>query len=318
MSCQHERLDPQNQTICLDCGEVLDGRPSESIERWVPAGDGLDYFSMMNNNLRTSPQLYSKIEAVCDQCSLKANVQLSVAMRQHISELVVAYKYAVSPSSVHSYEDIIRTAVLIVVRSGEYSIPASKIIPRFDGKRTPAFRILSKINDILGARLPSLTPHSLILHIAELVLNVLKNKGVYPERLISCEAKSDVTGDVVSQSVRLLRLLSDNGRFPEMPRLSQALACVYTVVRFGSEYRSNLKPRDLSLTACISLMAMDDESQSVFKAFELARRFLKEALTEIGVRGKSETLAFSHLESIERKFSAKTHLAKRLKLIAEF
>lgn len=317
MSCRHERLDPQNSRICLDCGEVLDRRSYESLESWSPSDQSRDSFPFLNDNGRALLQLYAKIETICDQCALQANIHLSVAVRRHVTDLVTAYKYAVSPSIVHSFEDIIRTAILVYVRSSEYSVPVSKIIPRFDGKRAPAFRILSKINEILGTRAPSLTPHSLILHIAETILNHLKDKGIYPGRLIGFAAKADVTDDVVLQSTRLMRLLSDNGRFPEVPRFSQALACVYIVVRFGSEYHRTLKPRDLSLTACISLLSMDEENQSVFKAFELARRFLKQALTEVGIRGKSESLAFTNLDSIETKYSAKAHLSKRLKVITE-
>jgi hypothetical protein len=259
-----------------------------------------------------TPVTAAKIEAICKQCEQQANFTIPTDMYQRITRLVGAYRLSIGQKSVSSYENVIRTAILIVVRAAGFSIPANKIVPRFDGRKAPVFKLMSELNSLLGLTMTTPSAELLCRHCSDIILADMTERGIF-------SSTQDTPGsEKVSQAYALMRLMADEGFFGSAPLLTQAVACTYFVIRHGCEYKQpSEKKRILTLSRCIKILELQDSEKSIFRYYELLSAFLKKGLLDIGIREWDERTAFENLPKIQHNIAGKAQLAKRIKLIED-
>lgn len=318
MSCAHEQVDydPAGRPVCGECGEVLDQATHLVTLEIGPSGPrGVSVPSSIPKDEAPSPTTLSMVDSICDQCEKSGGIQITPEIKDRIVHLIVAYKLSTGMRIVYSYENLIRTALFVLLRETGNTVPASKLIPRFDGKKAPLFRLLSKMNQLMGLRSETIDSTVLVQHCAEVILLRLKNQKTYPIRLLDGLAKRDLLVDVTTLACRILRIYGEYAEQEPIQNLAHALAVTYFAIRYGCEHSPTLKKRDLSLSNCIKDLDLKDSEHAVFRSYEDLKAFAFRSLEEIGIRSSLEEMVIKHLDDIEQRKHSKFHLAKRIKLL---
>jgi hypothetical protein len=320
MVCQHDHVeyDPAGRPVCTTCGEVLEEATHYvSTEVGPKAVRGVLVPAAAPKEEIPSPTTFSLVESVCAQCERTAKIQISTDLKDRLMHLLVAFKLSTGLRPVYSYENLIRTGLLVVLRESGHAIQASKLIPRFDGKRAPLFRLLSKMNQLLGLRMESVNSDVLIQHCSEILLSELRRKNLYPLKILTGERKQDLLDDIVTIACRLLALMTEHGNFGPRPRLTHAVACTYFAVRYGCDHHPSLKKRDFTLLSSIEVLELAESEHTIYKQYEELKNFLMKGLQGIGYRVSDERQVIEHLTEIEGNQRARAQLSKRIRLISE-
>jgi hypothetical protein len=259
----------------------------------------------------------SLVESVCSQCEKSAKLQISVDQKHRLVHLLTAFKLSTGLRPVYSYENLIRTGLLVVLRESGQTVPANKLIPRFDGKKAPLFRLLSRMNQLLGLRMGSVNSEVLIQHCSEILLSELRRKDLYPSNIVNRIKKEDLLDDVVELADRLLKLAMQNGKFGPTPRLTHAVACSYFAIRYGCDHRPSLKKRDFTILSCIAALELTESEHSIYKHYEELKSFLMKGLQSIGIRVLDERKVIEHLTEIEDNQLSRAQLSKKIRIISE-
>jgi hypothetical protein len=307
MSCDHRgKIDDDvlSRSVCSLCGEVL----IQIEEPVLGSSPGGDYAQI-------SPTARTLIDSICLQFQQSSGVLLPPELRDRVNQLVAMYRSACGTSPVFSFENLVRASLLVILRGARIAVPPSKIIPRFDGKNSSIFRLLSRMHSSLGVKMEPLDAKMLINHCVEVVLSRLGQSDIYPDKIVSGAGDRDLLCDVVSLSSRVLEIMVSHGPFATTARLSQAVACTYYVIRNGCVHSPRMRKRDLTLLSCIRMLNLEGSEQSVYKNFEEINSFFKQCLIDIGVRD-GEGQGITYLRDIERKLSSKMHLSKKIRLIS--
>jgi len=317
MSCTHQDLietDPAGRSVCGVCGEVLRG----AYQGVIPYGSGPDLMDRSQSEaVLHTPTTLAMVDSIIRQCEGSGGVQIPQHLRERVLAVLSAFKQATGMRPVYSYENLIRTALLVVIRSAGLPVPASKIIPRDDGRTSPAFALLTRFEHMLGLQIQPLDQSLLVRHCVEVILTNMRERGIYPCRILFLQPKSDIEDDVSYTVTRVLKLYCGLSNSRAAGKLHLILACSYLVVRFGCEQHPAFKSRNLSLSSCIRILDMNEFSQSVFKHYEAVRNLSFDLLTGIGIRRKDEREIFEHLADLEEHCDSRNIISKRMKLISE-
>lgn len=308
-ACEHEGhidFDSAGRKVCVECGEVLDlvGRiveeeyESRAEFQIVPSlssfGSGISY---------ASSQL---IDNVCSQCEQTAGIRFSPELKQKIMGLVDAYKKSLGRRQVYSFENVVRTAVIVVLRSSGSTVPVSKIIPRFDEKKAPAFRLLTRLSRGVDVDFSGMTSEDLTRHTVDTISQYLRSSHKF-----GTTPQPSAGPNILVTSLRLLSALQAVDRFTSVPKLSQAIACTFFTIRFGSALSQSAKP--ISIRDCIRACDSMDSEKSVYRDYEILKDFMKTGLSLIGIRKVDETEFLNSLDEVCHVAIKRNEVTKRLR-----
>lgn len=308
-ACEHEGhidFDSTGRRFCGECGEVLDltGRIVEEEYESRPEFQIIPSLSSFGSGISyASSQL---IDNVCSQCEQTAGIRFSPEMKQKIMGLVEAYKKSIGKRQVYSFENVVRTAVIVVLRNSGSTVPVSKIIPRFDEKKAPVFRLLTRLSRGIDVDLSGMTNEDLIKHTVDTILEHLLSSDK-----LRTTPQPSAGPNLLVPSLRLQSALQAVDRFSSVPKLSQAIACTFFTIRFGSAFSQSAKR--ISIRDCIRACDSMDSEKSVYRDYEILRDFMKTGLSFIGIRKVDETEFLDNLDEICHVAIKRNEVTKRLR-----
>ena len=291
----------------MECGEVLDAACELVQERYESRAEFQVIPKLSSFGRDLSYASTALVDSVCNQCEKIAGVHFSPELKQRVMVLVEAYRRSLEKRHLHSYENIVRTAIIIVLRNAGYQVPAAKIVPRFDEKKAPVFRLLSRISQTLNIHTGPVNVQVLIYHATDCIMTDLREGADYTP-----SPESESLSSTHALAGRLMELLVEIGIFPPTPKLSQAIACCYFAIRYGS-----LTGVRLSIRACIRANDFMDSEKCVYRDYELLRGFVTDGLALLGVRNADEALFIEKLDAITDLMRKKQEVSKRLRLISD-
>jgi hypothetical protein len=296
----HIDLDPSGRQVCHICGEVLesegrlvqeefDSRPEfQFIPKLSSFGTSICYDST------------SLIDEVCRDIEKASGTHFSPELKQRVMRIVEAYRRSLETGQVHSYENLVRTAAWIVLRETGSIVPSEKVLSRFDDKRVPAYRLLVSLCHRLNIVTEIPDWNALLQHVCETIWNNVQGT----QRLSS---KSDFDAFRAS-STALLQELVNLEVFPTFPKLSHVIACVYYCLRFGNNLNKNVTLRE-----CIVACDMSSTEKTIYRDYELLRKFIKDSYLRVGIRQVDHSAFLKNMEELCSRMKMKQEIRKRLR-----
>lgn len=309
--CDHVDLidfDPAGRRFCTNCGEVIDlSEPLRQVEY-----DSKPEFQIIPKLSSYRPGITSStakmMDAVSDECEKVSGYNFSPIIKQQVMSLVDSYLQASDTKNVHGYEDLVRIAMLVVLRQNGYSIQASQIIPRFDTKLIPAFRLLNRLGSKLNVRLTPVDKEALArVATAAIVHDLNRTRG---ETLTDERTIIDMTTCI---SVKLLECLINVQKYPSLIKVSHAIACSYFCI--GHIIAFDQKP--YTLISAIRANNAIQFTTAVYRDFDIIKKFAKHSLQELGISGGNERSNFlENLSNVNDHYNSRREVSKRIRLIS--
>ena len=319
LSCDHSGhidTDVSGRRVCTDCGEVL-GRAESIVEDRFELSPEFQLIPKLSEYGEAGSQTTNAtIDAVCDQCEKVIGTSLAPDLKQRVMQLVESYRLASGVRQLYSYENTVRTAMLVVLRASGYAITATQLIPRFDEKRTPMFRLLSRMQSVMGVRVESLPIELLVSHVLESLLKDLGDRGVFPNSFLGRQGAL-IADHATVVAVALLKACVEFGAFPAVPKLSQAVAGAYMGLRFGCEFPPTMGKRDFTLKSAIAATSLTDSDKAIYRDFDCLRDFILSCLLQTGFRDGNERTFFSNFDAIVIELRKRAESRRRISEILD-
>jgi len=310
--CQHEGLvdtDPSGNRFCTFCGEVIESNAvlRQTVYEANPESQIIPKLSSFSRGV--SPPTAQLIDLVCEDCEKTSGAHFSPSRKQQVMTLIESYLSVTDVKAIYSYEDLVRTSILVILRQNGSTTPARKIIPRFDSKRTPAFRLLTRLSEKLNIRLPEITTGDLVRHAADSIFDELRRKSY-----ASVPGEGKTKQAVIHSAEELIDILIQCQRFPPLTKTSHAIASVYFCMRFGS-LRHDTK--DFPLSLAIKANDSVESSKTVYRDLDTIRKFQVGTSVEMGLPETDANAFVENLVRVREHYSNKNEITRRLRLISE-
>lgn len=309
--CDHADLvdfDSSGRRFCTSCGEVLDSSESLTQVEFEAKPEFQIIPKLSSYSRGVSHGTAELIDAVCEHCEKSSGFFFPPILKQQVMALIDSYLAVSGSKTVYSYEDLVRTAMLIVLRRNGSAVPASRIIPRFDTKQSPAFRLLKRLGDKLNVVLPHIEGDVLARQAVELMAQDLVQRGVFLGKDIG-----GLTEKAAISAKQLLDCLVECQQYPGLIKLSHAIACAHFCVHHAIDFHSGNK-KGYPVVAAIRANNAIQYSKAIYRDSEIVKRFAKKSCLDIGIPEKA------FLENINRvtaQYKSKQELTNRIRDISQ-
>ena len=313
-SCDHSghiETDVSGRRVCTECGEVIGGFDQIIEDRFEHSTEFQIIPKLSTFGEGVSEPTNATIDAVCDHCEKLIGSRLSPELKQRVMRLVESYRQASGVRQLYSYENSVRTAMLVVLRSAGYTVDPVKLIPRFDEKRTPMFRLLSRMQSVMGVRMEPVSSEVLVRHVVENLLRDMSDRGFHAISFMG-QLSADTAEDAMKLATSLMQAMGEYGKSGTVPKISQALACSYAVVRFGSEFPPTVGKRDFTLKTAIVANDLSESEKIVYRDFDTVRDFIHESLVQAGFRGNNERTFLVNFDFIIGELRKRAEVQRRI------
>lgn len=315
--CSHKHgvvIDSTGRECCGDCGEVL--RLASDLQTGFEGTKAEFRVVQTMSSYDTSLSVSSSylVDSVCNDCQSATGIIFSDELKQRVMDLVDQYRRSLKGRSVVSYENIVRSAIIILLREMNYQFPISKIASRFDSKKTPVLRTLAQMNRVLGIKASLDSVFNLITKYVHDIVSFLRTAGACP---ITCMGVSENIPDkIIAVSAAIYRICKENDAFDnESDNMSQPLACCVFVLKFGCDYDSKCVPP--TVRNCVKYAGFSQSEKCCYRDFNALKNLA--TLSVVARYGNSKSAALNmerffldNMQECTESLSTKTRLQSKI------